>query len=61
MKRIRTDYAEPKGGRVSQAGWERILGRHDLIADEINRMLGRSITIEETPGGIWIARSQKDA
>jgi len=61
MQPIRTDYAEPKGGRVSQAGWERILGRHDLIADEIKRMLGRSITMEEPQSGIWIARSQKDA
>jgi len=61
MERIRTDYAELKKGRVSKTEWERILGRHDLIADEINRMLGQSITMEEPQSGIWIARSQKDA
>jgi hypothetical protein len=56
---IRTDYTEPRGGRVNRNEWESILGRLDAITDEINRALGWVTRIEEPRSGVRIARTPK--
>ena len=57
MNGIRTDYAEPRGGRVNE--WESILGRLDAVGEEINRALGWVTSIEESGSGSRIARTPK--
>ena len=47
MKDIQTEYIELQDGRVNQKDWESLLGRLDAVGDEINRALGRAISIEE--------------
>jgi hypothetical protein len=54
---IRTDYTEPRGGRVNE--WESILGRLDAVAGEINRALGRVTSIEEPGSEVGISRTLK--
>jgi len=57
MNSIRTDYAEPRGGRVNE--WESILGRLDAVEDEINRALGWVTSIEEPGSEFGIACTPK--
>jgi hypothetical protein len=57
MNRIRTDYAETRGGRVNE--WESILGRLDAVGAEINRALGWVTSIEEPRSEVGIARTPK--
>ncbi len=52
MNSTRTDYM------VDRNGWENILGRLDILAEEINRALNRGTGMEEPQRGIRIARSQ---
>jgi hypothetical protein len=59
MNGIRTDYAEPRGGRVNRNEWESILGRLDAVGDAINRALGRVTSIEEPGSEVRIARTLK--
>ncbi|NLW36290.1 hypothetical protein [Syntrophorhabdus aromaticivorans] len=47
MNGIRTGYAEQRDGRVDRNEWEGILGRLDVLVDEISRALGWSAGIEE--------------
>jgi len=57
MNSIRTDYVEPRGGRVNE--WESILGRLDAVEDEINRALGWVTSIEEPGSEFRIACTPK--
>ena len=59
MNSIRTDFTEPKGSTVSRNEWESTLGRLDAIADQINRALHRSTSIEEPKSDVRIVQSQK--
>jgi hypothetical protein len=60
MNGIRTNYIEPRGASVNLKEWESILGKLDVLADEINKALGRSTRIEEPRRHIRIDRLPKD-
>ena len=44
---------------VNRIGWESTLGRLDAIADQINRALHRSTSIEEPKSDVRSIKSQK--
>jgi len=48
---MRTAHIKPIGATIKRNEWEGILGRLDVLADEINRALGRATRIEEPKGG----------
>ena len=58
MKGIRTEYIELRDGRANRKDWESFLGRLDAVGDEINRELGRVISIEE-PSELFEIREAK--
>ena len=47
LKGIRTDYTELRDKVVSRDEWDRLLGRLDVLGEEINRALARTTRIEE--------------
>ncbi|OPY85860.1 MAG: hypothetical protein A4E65_00029 [Syntrophorhabdus sp. PtaU1.Bin153] len=47
MNGIRTDHAKQRDERVSRNEWESVLGRLDMVVDEISRALGWPTRIEE--------------
>jgi hypothetical protein len=47
MSSCRTDYTEPKGGTIDRIGWESVLGRLNVVSDEINRALARATRVED--------------
>ncbi|OPX97211.1 MAG: hypothetical protein A4E62_00059 [Syntrophorhabdus sp. PtaU1.Bin002] len=47
----RTDYTKQRDGRVNRNEWESILGRLDVVVDEISRALGWPTRIEEPRDG----------
>jgi hypothetical protein len=49
LKGIRTDYEALRDKVVSRDEWDRILGRLDVLGDEINRALGRQVRTTEQP------------
>jgi hypothetical protein len=59
MKVIQTDYTELRDRRVNRNGWESLLGRLDVVGDEINRALHLTTRIEEPMSGVRIARTLK--
>ena len=52
---VRTAHIKPRGSTIKRNEWEGILGRLDVLADEINRALGRATRIEEPRGELRIA------
>jgi len=52
---VRTAYIKPRDSTTKRNEWEGILGRLDVLADEINRALGRATRIEEPRGELRIA------
>lgn len=59
LKGIRTDYTALRGKGVYQSDWESLLGRLDVLDDEINRALARHPKIEETRNGERIVALQR--
>jgi hypothetical protein len=53
---MRGDYEEPRGVMVNRNDWVGLLGRFVVLADEINRALGRATLIEEPRSGVRISR-----
>jgi hypothetical protein len=53
---MRTSHSKPRGATIKRNEWEGILGRLDVLADEINRALGRATRIEEPRGELRIAQ-----
>jgi hypothetical protein len=51
LKGIRTDYTELRDRRVYRDEWESLLGRLDVLGEEINRALARTSRIEEPRSG----------
>jgi len=51
LKGIRTDYTELRDRRVYRNEWESLLGRLDVLGEEINRALARTTRIEEPRSG----------
>jgi hypothetical protein len=47
LKGIRTDYTQLRDKVVSRDEWDSLLARLDVLADEIDRALGRTAKIEE--------------
>jgi hypothetical protein len=52
---MRTAHSKPRGATIKRNEWEGVLGRLDVLADEINRALGRATRIEEPRGEVRIA------
>jgi len=59
LKAIRTDYTELRNRRVYRDEWESLLGRLDVLGDEINRALARTTRIEEPRNGDRIVSLQR--
>jgi hypothetical protein len=59
LKGIRTDYTELRDRRVYRNEWESLLGRLDVLGEEINRVLARTTRIEEPRNGDRIVALQK--
>jgi hypothetical protein len=47
LKGIRTDYTELRDKSVPRDEWDRLLGRLDVLGEEINRALDRTARVEE--------------
>lgn len=47
LKGIRTDYTALRDKKVDRNEWDSLLGRLDVLGDEINRALARTTRIEE--------------
>jgi tRNA pseudouridine-54 N-methylase len=58
MKAMRTAYTESRGATVARNEWEGILGRLDVLADEVNRALHLTTRIEEPRSGVRIAHDK---
>src|SRR4030042_589868 len=58
LKGIRTDYTELRDRRVYRDEWDRLLGRLDVLGEEINRAFVRPARIEETRNGDRIVSLQ---
>ena len=52
---VRTAHIKLRDATIKRNEWEGILGRLDVLADEINRALGRATRIDEPRGGGRIA------
>jgi hypothetical protein len=50
LKGIRTDYTQLRDKVVSRDEWDSLLGRLDVLRDEIDRALGRTARIEAPRG-----------
>jgi hypothetical protein len=59
LKGIRTDYTELRDRRVYRDEWESLLGRLDVLGEEINRALARTTRIEEPRNGDRIVSLQR--
>jgi len=59
LKGIRTDYTELRDKRVYRDEWDRLNGRLDALAEEINRGLARPIRIEQPRNGDRIVALQR--
>src|SRR4030042_6259191 len=59
LKGIRTDYTALRDKEVSRDEWDRLLGRLDVLGEEINRALARTTRIEEPRNGDRIVALQK--
>ncbi|MBN2033664.1 MAG: hypothetical protein JW836_10335 [Deltaproteobacteria bacterium] len=59
LKGIRTDYTELRDKRVYRDDWDRLNGRLDALAEEINRGLARPTRIEQPRNGDRIVALQK--
>lgn len=59
LKGIRTDYTALRDKEVSRDEWDRLLGRLDVLGEEINRTLARTTRIEEPRNGDRIVALQK--
>lgn len=59
MNGVRTSSIKPRGKKVNPSEWENILGRLDVVTDEINRRLGLSTRIEERLSGVSIVPPPK--
>jgi hypothetical protein len=59
LKGIRTDYTELRDRRVYRDEWDALLGRLDVLENEINRSLGRTTKIEEPRNGDRIVALQR--
>lgn len=60
MNSIRTNHTELRNTTVNGDEWEGILGRLDILTDEIARKLGRSSPIESYRRAIRMARPSRD-
>jgi hypothetical protein len=58
LKGIRTDYEALRDKVVSRDEWDSLLGRLDVLGDEINRALGRQARTEEPRNGDRIVALQ---
>ena len=58
LKGIRKDYEALREKRVYKEEWESLLGRLDVLGDEINRALARTTRIEEPRNGDRIVALQ---
>jgi len=58
LKGIRTDYEALRDKVVSRGEWDSLLGRLDVLGDEINRALGRQARTEEPRNGDRIVTLQ---
>jgi hypothetical protein len=58
LKGIRTDYEALRDRSVRQEEWNSLLGRLDVLGDEINRALGRQARTEEPRNGDRIVALQ---
>jgi len=59
LKGIRTDFTELRDRRVYREEWDALLGRLDVLENEINRSLGRTTKIEEPRNGDRIVALQR--
>jgi len=59
LKGIRTDYTELRDRRVYRDEWDRLLGRLDVLGEDINRALARTTRIEEPRNGDRIVALQR--
>jgi hypothetical protein len=59
LKVIRTDYTELRDRRVYRGDWDSLLGRIDMLGEEINRALARTTRIEEPRSGDRIVALQR--
>jgi len=60
MNGIQIDYIELRGTSVNLKEWKSILGKLDMLADEINKALGWLTIIEEPRRHIRIDGFPKD-
>jgi len=58
LKRIRIDYETLRDKEVSRDKWDSLIGRLDVLGDEINRALGRHVRTEEPRNGDRIVTLQ---
>jgi hypothetical protein len=59
LKGIRTDYEALRDRNVEREEWNSLLGRLDVLGDEINRALARPARIEEPRNGDRILALQR--
>jgi hypothetical protein len=59
LRGIRTDYVALRDRNVSREEWNILLGRLDVLGDEINRALSRTTRIEEPRNGDRIVALQR--
>ena len=59
LKGIRTDYEALRDKSVQREEWNSLLGRLDVLGDEINRALARTTRIEEPRNGDRIVALQR--
>lgn len=59
LKGIRTDYTALRDRRVYRNEWESLLGRLDVLGEELNRALARTPRIEEPRSGDRIVALQR--
>jgi hypothetical protein len=59
LKDIRTDYTALRDKEVFRDEWNRLLGRLDVLGEEINRALARPARIEEPRNGDRIVALQR--
>jgi hypothetical protein len=58
LKGIRVDYETLRDKDVSRDKWDSLIGRLDVLGDEINRALGRNARIEQPRNGERIVTLQ---
>jgi hypothetical protein len=59
LKGIRTDYTALRNREVYRDEWGELLGRLDLLEDEIDRALARPVRIDEPRNGEMIIQLQR--